>query len=361
MKPPRPTEIEVSLFGPGVGESVVAHIGNGEWMVVDSCRDRRSSVPVALDYLRSLGIDVTSAVRFLVATHAHSDHLAGFASMVAECEAAEVVVSQALTTEEFVALTQLEQTPFHLRPFVFGEYSEALRVLRERHGGRARLRYAIQNRPLYTRTSGVSARIIALSPSDEAVTRAIEHFSGYFPTAGQVPRQVRTQDPNEWTVALWVTVGRRNVILGGDLTKGPGPACGWNAVVADDQTPDDDAEVFKVPHHGAPNAHHGGVWSDLLIEDPVAILAPFRAGRTPRPSDEDVQRICGLAGEAYLSSTKETPQQPASIKRDQRKLRSIASNIGRAAGEAGQSRLRAESTSNDNWSVELLSHAMPLC
>ena len=37
--PPRTDELEVSLFGPGVGECVIVHLGAGEWMVVDSCLD----------------------------------------------------------------------------------------------------------------------------------------------------------------------------------------------------------------------------------------------------------------------------------------------------------------------------------
>ena len=36
---PRPDELEVSLFGAGNGECVVAHCGNDDWVIVDSFRD----------------------------------------------------------------------------------------------------------------------------------------------------------------------------------------------------------------------------------------------------------------------------------------------------------------------------------
>lgn len=39
--PPVADELEVSVFGPGVGESVVVHLGHGDWMVVDSCLNPR--------------------------------------------------------------------------------------------------------------------------------------------------------------------------------------------------------------------------------------------------------------------------------------------------------------------------------
>jgi len=56
--PPAVDELEVSVFGPGVGECVLVHFGEGEWMVVDSCLDRATSRPAALDYLTELGVDV---------------------------------------------------------------------------------------------------------------------------------------------------------------------------------------------------------------------------------------------------------------------------------------------------------------
>ena len=40
VDPPASDVFEVSIFGPGKGESIVVHIGNGRWIVVDSCRDQ---------------------------------------------------------------------------------------------------------------------------------------------------------------------------------------------------------------------------------------------------------------------------------------------------------------------------------
>ena len=55
-KPPRDDEFELTLLGPGYGESIVMHIGEGAWVLVDSCG--RADAPAALDYLETLGIDV---------------------------------------------------------------------------------------------------------------------------------------------------------------------------------------------------------------------------------------------------------------------------------------------------------------
>lgn len=65
--PPRPDELELSLFGSGIGESLAIHLGNGEWAIVDSCLgDRRRAV--ALSYLESLAIDIATQVKLVVIT-----------------------------------------------------------------------------------------------------------------------------------------------------------------------------------------------------------------------------------------------------------------------------------------------------
>lgn len=47
--PAREDEFELTLIGPGYGDSVVMRIGGGRWALVDSCG--RANAPAALDYL----------------------------------------------------------------------------------------------------------------------------------------------------------------------------------------------------------------------------------------------------------------------------------------------------------------------
>ena len=72
-RPPNPEEIEVTLLGPGYGESAVLHIGNGVWVIVDSCINHEG-IPQALEYLESIGVAPAQAVDLIVATHWHDDH-----------------------------------------------------------------------------------------------------------------------------------------------------------------------------------------------------------------------------------------------------------------------------------------------
>lgn len=48
--PPNSDQIELTLFGPGFGECIAVHFGEGRWIVVDSCIDKKTGNPAVLDY-----------------------------------------------------------------------------------------------------------------------------------------------------------------------------------------------------------------------------------------------------------------------------------------------------------------------
>ncbi len=105
--PPRPHELEISVFGPGIGECIVVHIGDGDWIIVDSCINKQNGEPVALDYLRSLEVDVASKVKLVIATHWHDDHIRGLAKIVGAAETARFVNSAAYSFKELLRVVEL--------------------------------------------------------------------------------------------------------------------------------------------------------------------------------------------------------------------------------------------------------------
>ncbi|GAB2816842.1 hypothetical protein GCM10027073_55760 [Streptomyces chlorus] len=98
---PGSDEVELSLFGPGLGECVVVHLGNSEWMIVDSCVRPQESTPVALEYLEKLGVDVGSRVSMVVASHWHDDHVKGISEIFERARAAKFFAASALSGDEF--------------------------------------------------------------------------------------------------------------------------------------------------------------------------------------------------------------------------------------------------------------------
>src|SRR5687767_11465220 len=103
LAPPSHDEIELSVFGREFGEALCIHLGNAEWMLVDSCIDPRTGAPAALSYLESLGINAADDVRLVIATHWHDDHVRGLGFIVQFCARATVVCSAALARKDIFA------------------------------------------------------------------------------------------------------------------------------------------------------------------------------------------------------------------------------------------------------------------
>ncbi|WP_157575091.1 MBL fold metallo-hydrolase [Jiangella muralis] len=360
--PPAEDEFEVSIFGPGKGESIAVHLGRNEWIIVDSCIDQADGSNPVATYLGQIGVDLATQVRLVVATHAHDDHFAGIAELFRACSAARFVCSSAVTSEEFFALTEIDvELEKVMRASALAEYRKVIRYVEDRgrssNGLRPMIR-ASNQRVLLSRTSSeLAAKVTALSPSDEAVTRALRTLARGAASSGDL-RRLPTRDPNELAIAIWVEVGECAALLGADLLTGPA-GCGWGAVLAE-FVPDFPASLFKVPHHGSPNAHHDDVWATLLDGAPVALLAPYRAGRTPRPSDADRQRICGLTERAFITASPEMPKPRRAVKTMAAALGTLPARIHEPWGRSGHVRARFGAR-DARWRVELSDIARPLC
>lgn len=363
---PPPETVEVSIFGPGYGESCLVHVGWNEWLVIDSCKDQRSGANPVLEYLERMGLDPASCVKLIVASHAHDDHIAGLSRVVERCENAQFVCSVALTEVQFFALLEFDQALAHVtRQSAYSEFRKINELLQARASGRGQwpaYNWALADRPLYRRPSNgkvFEAQVISLSPSNEAVTRSLAYFASQRPVAGQQPRRVAVADPNTLTCALWVEAGPARILLGGDLERGPGEGCGWNAIIGSPLRPNQMASVYKIPHHGSSNAHHPEVWTKMLVKDPVALLTPYRRGRYQLPTTDDSRRICGLTDKAYITSGPRIPSQPQRVKKVAAQLSGTAQNV-QQEGKAGHIRARLANGSS-SWNVELAPPAQRLC
>lgn len=196
-----------------------------------------------------------------------------------------------------------------------------------------------------------------MSPSDNAVTRslvALRETRG----APHQTRRTRAVDPNELAVALWVEAEGKRVLLGADLLAGP-DGCGWGAILSTIHE-SGRASVFKVPHHGAPNAHHENVWVELLEEDPVVLLAPFRAGVTRRPSQVDIDRICGLTSRAFITASPAVPARSKAVRRSAGVLSQLARDVRDPWGKSGHVRARSRAGSS-SWTIRMSPPARALC
>jgi hypothetical protein len=360
---PDPEEVEVSIFGPGKGESVVVHLGHGKWIVVDSCINQKTGVVPALDYLVNLGVAVKSDVLMVLGTHIHDDHIAGISHMFGECDNAFFACSSALMGEDFVSLLEQDfQAEFDLRKSAYSEFRKIYEIADERRKsspGRRFLKRAVEDLPLLELSSGGNepyAVVRALSPSHEAVTRSLQRLAQVTVMKGK-PRQPFRGDPNECSIALWIQALDKVLLLGADLLKGSS-GYGWAGILSEFK-PTTQASLIKVPHHGAPNADDPEVWSQLLIDQPVALLAPYRGGQHKRPDANDVARILKRTSRAYITASPDVPSPRVGSKAQQATFGNMAMNVRDPWGAVGQVRARSH-RSEYEWHIELDTPALEL-
>lgn len=329
-------EVEVSIFGPGKGEALALHLGNGDWITVDSCRNQRSGGHPVLEYFDEISVDVASAVKLVVGTHSHDDHVAGIGDLFEAAHSARYVTTDAITSVEFFADLDADARIKELigtsvRNEFRQVYAEAAR--RKRAFGLLPLKRASEQVELYHRPPTADSpeiRVVALSPSSEAVERARRALAKS--VGGEV--RVSNTDPNECSVALWVSIGSEAMLLGADLPIGP-LGCGWRAVELT-HSPANRASLFKVPHHGSPTSRYDATWSDLVSDEAVALIAPFRAGVTPRPQQEDVAWVADRAGSVYQTASTERPASPRAVRRAQADLGGLANRVWDPYGTPGR-------------------------
>ena len=347
--PPAPDEFEVTVIGPGYGESVLIHLGRGEWILVDSCIDSEG-VPRPLRYLEDLGVDPAERVRLVVATHWHDDHIRGMGRVVARCRSAGFCCSSALRTEEFLTAVGRSEASSHSR--VSSGVRELHEVFSHLAGSRKPL-WALADRRLYG-TSG--SEVCALSPDDAVFGRFLESLTSFLPDRGATKKRIPDLSPNEVSVALWVRSAGVIVLCGADLER-----AGWQRILVRGTRPEGAASAFKVPHHGAGSAHEPGVWEQMLTSSPVAVLTPWARGGRSLPTRADQLRILGETPRAY--ATAPTGRGQHRKERGQvvgRTLREMGAAIRRDARGFGAVRLRRGLGGAACWRVDLLGAALRL-
>jgi hypothetical protein len=151
-------------------------------------------------------------------------------------------------------------------------------------------------------------------------------------------------------------------LLGGDLEETGGPNTGWTVIVESSGRPRGLAEVLKVPHHGSADADQPRVWDDMLVRQPIAVLAPWSRGSHYLPTDTDRRRICSRTDDAYTTSR---PGRPSRRKRPRTVDKTINETVRRIHnlnGPMGHVQLRRSVREpSAPWTVQLMGAARRLC
>jgi beta-lactamase superfamily II metal-dependent hydrolase len=360
---------EISIFGTGLGESIVIHFGYGDWAVIDSCINPINNKSAALDYFEKIGIDITQAVKLILASHWHDDHIRGIAETFKKCRKAVFCCSDILKEEQFIVLGKSSKRFHSHSTGGIDEFSEIIDELASR-------------RKLYERSATVGpewasanmrllkldgdyrqfeGEMYSLSPSSTEKSIFLRQLSELTITEKKTKSRILDIEPNYISVVAWAVIGNINILLGADLENFRAPGRGWNAILNSRTKPDGKARIIKIPHHGSKNAHNELVWKEMIEKNPLAMLSTYSRGTNPLPSPDDITRLCGLTPYVYSTNLPGQFKPKRRSSTVERLMKELARTRVVRGGRFGQVRVRFNPLSFDDYEVALIKDARELC
>jgi Metallo-beta-lactamase superfamily len=365
---PRPDQIEVCVFGPGFGECILLHLGDGKWVVVDSCVHGPAKDPVALLYLRALGLNPSRSIRLILATHWHDDHCRGLSKVVQAAPDAPIWISHSLTTRDFLKFAaRMRRNTTTLAGTKLTEFTSVMDEIRRRHDagltnfGFAAFRSALCEIPAAVASSGLEVALQAISPSHGDHLEFLTWIASKMPAAKQTKCSVPSPDRNLTSVASLLRIGASAVLLGADLLNSPRDTSGWRAVLqSHSQAPiGPTASLYKIAHHGSSTGHHPDIWKSLLVSSPTAVLTPWQRGGREVPSPAEIDTLKNLTPSAFATSFESRSRLSLSALpsklRSQMRIRRVPMRSLNAP--FGAVRFRSSNSSSGGWECALFGAA----
>jgi len=296
--PPLEHEFELTLFGNGYGECVLLHMCDNKWIIVDSCVNPLTNKTAPIEYLESIGVDISKQVELLVVSHWHDDHIKGANEICQFCENAKLAVSHAMHQRDFFRFVNVvNQRPIY--SYAGKSTDEIKQILdtmikRKTSSGEHVYIWASSDKVLYSKrieSNGFNVKVVALSPSDHSITTASVEIAKLIPKANTEIKVESNINPNLFAVVLWISIGDIQILLGSDLEECGHPHGAWSVIANNKNGPNAMADVFKVPHHGSQNAYCNHVYDKMLTDRHISVLTPFTHGKVILPQDTDITRL----------------------------------------------------------------------
>ncbi len=332
-------------------------------MIVDSCSGKRGGKPIALEYLESLKVDISSQIKLVLITHWHDDHIFGVSDVLRVASSAMFACSMAINNREFFSLIAANKK-IKLVGHSSGiqEFSEVLSILGSRYSGKKATgpdHWVGEGMVLYTGKGPSQVKVYALSPSAQTITDSIGNFSKLMPSIGKTIQKFPSLTPNDHSIVLFIETKEVHLLLGGDLEKGTTTQRGWKAIIGSTLRPKIKSSGYKVPHHGSENADLDEIWTELNLINPHTLLTPYARGRKPLPSEEDVKRLKDRSSLVYCTVWPPTLKPPRRLV--DKTMNEVARNRRAIPKSSGHIRLRYPLNGNKNQiMVDLFDEAKKL-
>jgi beta-lactamase superfamily II metal-dependent hydrolase len=286
-KAPESNELEIILIGTGggYGESALIHLGNNEWVIIDSCINPHSDYPLPLEYLNKIGVNVAVAVKLIICTHWHDDHIQGISTILEFASSAKFCMAKVNDKQKFLQFVSLDYQKLEkiASNTSTQEFNKCLKLIKNRSIG---FKHASADKILLSKSyHGKVIELISLSPSDQAVDRFDAEISSLITEFGETRKKIVVDDPNDKSVVILIKAGNHRALLGADLEVTQEDNTGWNDIVNNSQCLEGKVTYFKIPHHGSENGYHPKIWAKLIDPNSISSLTPWnRNNKLPDPN-----------------------------------------------------------------------------
>ena len=309
---PKDEEYEVSVFGRGYGECIVICCGNNEYVIIDSFLNPETKNPIALDYLKCMNIDFDK-IKKIVITHWHDDHIRGAFKIVKAVENDIKIVLNPIVMEEKFN----QYISYGLHDSGDNGLSEMRYILNYIRNNKNSCDIALCNLRFYANEEKNNIELWTLSPQNIELVEYLNQL--LFPEQNKQTSKSYISD-NNLSLVILVKAGNSGALLGGDLENTSNNNVGWTAIVNNYQHKNTHPNIFKIPHHGSENGFYEGVWSNILDEEPVALITTFNKS-TKLPKDSEIKKICKYSNIVYVIGGTEKDNTL------ERKVRKVSSGI----------------------------------
>lgn len=350
---PAANEAEVTLIGgtAGFGETVIIHIGNGIWAVVDSCTNPINGECVALSYFTDIEVNVEEQLRYVVCTHWHEDHIMGLSKLIEACSGQTVFAMSCADDREKFIYEMMEKCNYTGNSRKLTELRNTINKVNEKGIKIKRVQqdqmifnkngtecFALSpssieidkfSRELasaqekYHKAMGQVAKLtqIGIAAIEEATTiedKIFEAFADLIPekldkdskSLEEVDDLLKFKDAkkvelNNRCVAMLLKIKGHNVVLGADLEHDAqkSPDGGWQSVSDSECMENVEANLFKIPHHGSETGYYDYFLKKHIKPGAVSKLTSWIIGTKILPKAEMLRKYYNHSNNLYVTTT----------------------------------------------------------
>lgn len=314
--PPELDEMEITTLGPGAknGESIVLHLGNEEWWIIDSCK--AYGKVLSLDYLASIGVGLDK-VKKVICTHWHTDHVRGIDKVLADCSNAEFYCPLVGDAKSNMGrILKMVSIP-EANSRIWQTFEKCLAILEKR---KLRINFLTRDSYFYSNVDE-TVKVFVLGPSDEMIDKFETSLFNLNPDKPDV-KCIEEIESNLCSIALSVRFHNKNLLLGGDMETGrverynfaacsndncaSHDNCGWCDVkrISVPYRTSKPFDFMKLPHHSSSSAYCPQMWpKDFIDSMPIATTTKFNCNNAENlPTREMLSLYYGMCDNLYITS-----------------------------------------------------------